>query len=183
MLLRTGVVFLFFLFFLLSSLYFMVFSILGLHEYILYEEFTVWLGNRQVVPWNTMGSVLSSVSLEPECHWRGDQTTEGEGEHGEGYSHRGQEDFARQRSGRGLGQGSPLPQQPGASIPSRGQVFYWGGVAILSPFPSPSQHEKRASYGDPFGCKESRKGDSGLCLKTCERFSLQSLHHGLGLDG
>jgi len=46
MLLRTGVVFLFFLFFLLSSLYFMVFSILGLHEYILYEEFTVWLGNR-----------------------------------------------------------------------------------------------------------------------------------------
>ena len=42
MLLRTGVIFLFFLFFfLLYSLYLMVFSILLLHEYILYEEFTV----------------------------------------------------------------------------------------------------------------------------------------------
>ena len=76
-----------------------------------------------------------------------------------------------------MGQGSPLPRQAGASIPSWGRVFYWVGVAILSPFPSPSQHEKRASYGDPFGRKESRKGDLGLCVKTCERFSLRSLQH------
>ena len=30
-----------------------------------------------MVPWNTVGSVLLSVSLEPECHWRGDQTLRG----------------------------------------------------------------------------------------------------------
>ena len=140
------------------------------------------LGKQTSGPLDTVGSVLSSVSLEPECHWRGDQTTEGEGEHGEGHSHRGQEDFARQRSGRGSGQGSPLPHQPGASIPSWGRVFYWVGVAILSPFPSPSQHEKRASYGDPFVCKESRKGVlafvsrpvrgfiSGLCIVESDRW-------------
>lgn len=85
-----------------------------------------------------------------------------------------------------MGQGSPLPRQAGASIPSWGRVFSRVGVAILSPFPSPPQHEKRASYGDPFGRKESRKGDwafvsrpvrgflSGLCSMESGRWVIRA---------